>query len=118
MSVCPHCGQMMPKRVSQNAEALLQLLRTERDRNVYRSQNDGRWYVTRGGYGPWSNDTVMGLVSNRLLSSVYSNCPSEAYHFGPTFDVEATMAQRKKYGKGTPIIFVTNSEPVGYENCQ
>jgi hypothetical protein len=96
MSLCPTCGQMLPKQKVLNAEELLNILTIgSPHREVYRGES-GEWWVTYGG-GQASYEAVSELLQRNLIHSVYSDCPNDAFHIGKTLDVQATIAERKKH---------------------
>lgn len=104
---CPTCGR--PFDVKTEAEKLFELLTTGTPhRQVYRG-SDGSWYVTYGG-GPFSRNAVDWLVRQGRIQSVYSNCPTDAYHIGKTLDYERTMEARRRLGKKAPSYFVGDAE--------
>lgn len=63
--------------------------------------------MTHGG-GEVSADDVRALVQNGAVKSVYSDCPKDCYHVGPTLDTARTLELRKKFrhGRDAPAIFV------------
>ena len=73
-------------------------------RRVYHGR-DGRWFVTYGG-GEVSADAVLTLRREGKIISVYSNCPTEAYHVGRTVDWKRSMERRKAKGKKVPVVYV------------
>lgn len=100
---CPTCGQPVPS--IRNSAWLIEILtHGEPHREVYRAQ-DGSWYVTYGG-GSVSADVVRELVQQGVIASVYSDCPTDAYHVGRTYDTERTLEARKKLGKQAPNYYV------------
>lgn len=113
---CPTCGQIIPENA--DANALLNLLRNGTPhRQLYRGQ-DGNWYVTHGGGGPWAQSAVSRLINKQLISPVYSDCPDQAYHCGPTLDLDAFMKERDRVGiKKAQRIYIPNSAPAGYEGA-
>ena len=92
---CPTCGQPLPP--SRSANQLLSLLQDGR-REVYKGQ-DGLWWVTYGGAGPWPDFAVRELVSAGKIRPVYSDLPDACFHVGRTIDSEKTLRGREA-GKG------------------
>lgn len=103
MAHCSKCGQLIPDH--RDADWLLDLLANgQPHREVYKGR-DGGWFVTYGG-GEVSATIVSELVRRGSIVSVYSNCPTDAYHVGRTIDIDRTYAARKKHGKGAPTYYL------------
>lgn len=97
--------------LSKEAQQLYDLLKNGRPhREVYRAADGSGWYITHQ-RGRVNEGVVSELIRFGYIRSCYSNCPSEAYHVGKTFDVDATLAERKNYRqtKDTPIIYTDGS---------
>lgn len=102
MATCPTCGQTIkPKDIE--ADALLDLLTNGvPHREVYMAGDGSGWFVTYGG-GRVNSNAVAELVRAEKIHSVYSNCPTGAYHVGKTLDVDATTAERTHRKDATRI---------------
>lgn len=79
------------------AEEVLALLKSDPRRSLYKGQ-DRRWYITYGG-GEVPLEVVRALVATKAVNSVYSDCPDDSFHVGPTLDCEATRTIRQQPGK-------------------
>jgi hypothetical protein len=99
---CSKCGQLLPDK--RDADWLLNLLTNGENRQVYRGR-DGGWWLTRG-YGEVPAAAVRELLRRRLIVSVYSDCPEDAYHVGKTIDRKATIEARKVRGNRGVTIYV------------
>lgn len=102
------------------ASMVMELLKSgEPHRELYRAR-DGGWFITHGG-GAVSDNVARDIIASGEVNSVYSNCPTDAYHVGKTLDVDATIAERKKHrhGKDAPKIYIqdrpapTQKQPEG-----
>ena len=109
MTACPTCGQERG-RVVLGTFALLDILTNGTPhREVYRAQGGG-WFVTYGG-GEAAANAVAELVRLGKINSVYSNCPTDAYHVGRTMDCERTLEYRKgRPRKEWKIIYVDGGD--------
>jgi len=104
--ICKCCGQTIPpRRAVLNAEQLFAALTAEgRRREVYRAQ-DGSWWVTYGG-GQTTLEAVQELHRAGKIQSVFSNCPSDAYHVGRTIDMPRTLAARQAARNRSITVYV------------
>jgi hypothetical protein len=77
-------------------DEVLELLKSDPRRSLYKGQ-DFRWYITYSG-GEVPLEVVQALVATKAVNSVYSDCPNDSFHVGPTLDCEATRAVRQQPG--------------------
>lgn len=105
LMICPTCKGSGVTPEIDDAERLYDILKNGvPHRSVYRSER-GTWFVTHGG-GQFSRGAVDRLVSSGRIQSEYSNCPTDSYHVGRTWDRERTMEARKKFGSGARNYYV------------
>ena len=90
---------------SWGCDELLKLLTNgQPHREVYRGDRTQRWFVTYGG-GEADPEAVFYLVRMGKIHPVYNNT-DDAFHVGPTLDLEKTMSERKRTGNKKLEIYV------------
>jgi len=105
---CPTCGRPLPQKpkdkdIVTDAAALLAILRSRGDMQVYRGHNTHRWFITYRG-GEVDADLVRELASKRVLRQCYSD-HSDAYGLEPTIDMEATLERRRQTGDRHLLVY-------------
>ena len=112
---CPNCGfrftdQAHGRRIIDGEEELLEILRGDKTRMVYRT-TDGNWCYSSPGNDHHVIDAavVEELVSKNILRPCYTNT-TDAYHLGRTLDVDRTLAARRAKGNRTENIYAGDPE--------
>lgn len=111
MPVCPTCGGQVKVSAVIGADELMDILAKDPDRFIYRGC-DGGWFLTKR-RGELNSEIVWDLIRRGAIRSRYSDCPNEAYHAGKTIDITLSLAARKKFGKGAPLVYIDLQQTPG-----